>query len=469
MTAFTRLLLLTGLVLGYSARAQNPQSFTLEQAQAYAVEHAFDVLNARYEAEVASREVKETTAQGLPQINGTIEYNNYIDIPVQVAQGDVFGLPMFLNEFLGGVSAATGVPINAPPSDPDAISEFQFGADQTATGGIQATQLIFDGSYFVGLKASRSYAEAMSQGVRKSEADVKRSVAEAYHLALLADENVGILRASLELVQNSFEETQKLYEAGFLEALDVDQLQLSVSDIESRLRYAELQQGAALDYLKFTMGMPLNADIALTSEVESLLANVDPALLQNSFDPTLLPEYKVQRSYVELAGLGVKLEKARRMPSISAFYTNQRNAQRFEFDFFDSNGRWYPIQLWGVQMRIPIFSSGLGYHSIQKAKVKELQAQAALNQIEQGARLEYRNARIEFENALEQRRIQRSNLELAERIFDRTQTKYGEGLSSSLELTQVRNQLLTAQGSYINATLQVLNARVRLQKALNNL
>ncbi len=469
MTPFTRLLLLTGLVLGYTARAQEPQSFTLEQAQAYAVEHAFDVLNARYEAEVASREVKETRTQGLPQINGTIEYNNYIDIPVQVAEGDVFGLPMFLNEFLGGVSAATGVPINAPPTDPNAISEFQFGADQTATAGIQATQLIFDGSYFVALKASRSYAEAMRQGIRRSEADVRKSVAEAYHLALVAEENIEVLRASFELVQRSFEETRQLFEAGFLEALDVDQLQLSVSDIESRLRYAELQQGAALDYLKFTMGLQLTTDIALSSEVETLLANVDPVLLQNNFDPTLLPEYKVQRSYVELAGLGVQLEKARRMPSISAFYTNQRNAQRFEFDFFDSNGRWYPIQLWGVQMRIPIFSSGLGHHSIQKAKVKELQAQAALNQIEQGARLEYRNARIEFENALEQRRIQRSNLELAERIFDRTQTKYGEGLSSSLELTQVRNQLLTAQGSYINATLQVLNARVRLQKALNNL
>lgn len=469
MTPLTRILLLTGLVLAYGAQAQEPQSFTLEQAQAYAVEHAFDVMNARYEADVASREVKETRTQGLPQVNGTIEYNNYIDIPVQVAQGEVFALPTFLNEFLGGVSAVTGVPINAPPADPDAISEFQFGADQTATAGIQATWLIVDGSYIVALKAARSYAEAMRQGINRSEADVRKSVAEAYHMALVADENVNILRESLELVQTSFNETQKLYEAGFLEALDVDQLQLSVSDIESRLRYAELQEGAALDYLKFTMGLPLTSDITLSSAIEGLLSSVDPALLQNNFDPTMLPDYKVQRSNVELAGLGVKLEKARRMPSLSAFYTNQRNAQRFEFDFFDTDGRWFPIQLWGVQMRIPIFSSGLGYHSIQKAKVKELQAQAALNQIEQGARLEYRNARIEFENALEQRRIQRSNLELAERIFDRTQTKYSEGIASSIELTQVRNQLLTAQGNYINATLQVLNARVRLQKALNTI
>ncbi len=442
-------------------------NLSLEEAQRYAIENGFEVRNARLEALAAEREVKETLSQGLPQLNASLEYNNFIDIPVQVARGDVFALPTFLTQFLGGVSQATGVPINAPPADPDAISEFQFGANQTATAGIQATQLVFDGSYFIGVKASRAYADAMREGVRKSETEKLRAVAEAYHMALVARENARILRESLSLIESTLNETQQLFEAGFVEALDVDQVQLSKSDLESRIRYAELQGDAAVDFLKFTIGAPLSVSLQLTSTIDALIDEVSPALLSSAFDPKALPEYKVQQRYTELAGLGVKLERSKLLPSVGAFYTNQRNAQRFEFDFFDGDGRWYPIQLWGIQLNMPIFGSGLAKHRIEKAKVEQLRAEAALNQLEQGAILEYRTARIEFENALEQRRIQRANLELADRIFERNRIKYAEGLTSSFELTQVRNQLLTAQGNYINATLQVLNARVRLNKALN--
>lgn len=469
-TTLPRLVFIGALLLSQAGFGQaEVKRFSLVQAQEYAVEHAFAVKNSRLEALVAEREVKETFRQGLPQINGSLEYNNFIDIPVQVAQGDVFALPPFLNEFLGGVSQSTGVPINAPQTDPNAIQEFQFGADQTVTAGIQATQLIFDGSYFVGVQASRSYASAMREGIRQTEAETRKSVAEAYHTALVAKENSRILRESLELLEQSMSETEALFEAGFAEELDVDQIALSVADLESRIRYATLQADAALDLLKFNMGLSLLVEVELTDTIDQLLGSDEPGLLQAKFDPQTLPDYRVQENYVELAGLGVKLERARLMPSIGAFYSNQRNAQRFAFDFFDANERWYPIQLWGVQMNVPIFGSGIAKQRIEKAKVELLRAEAALEQIEQGARLEYRSARIEFENALEQRRIQKRNLELAERIFSRTQVKYSEGVTSSLELTQVRNQLLTAQGNYIGATLEVLNSRVRLNKALNNL
>lgn len=465
----TVLTLLAALMMLGATAQESPLRLTLSDARHYAVEHAFEVKNARLDALSAEREVKETLARGLPQLNGSVEYNNFIDIPIQVARGDVFGLPSFINDFLGGVSQATGVPINAPNTDPNAIQEFQFGASQTVTAGIQATQLVFDGSYFIALQASRSYANAMRESIRKSESEVLQGVSEAYHTALVSGENTRILRESLELIESTFNETRQLYDAGFAEELDLDQLELSVADLRSRIRYAELQNEAALDLLKFRMGMPLGAPIELSSTIEELIADNDPALLQAGFDPRMLPEYKVQRSYVELAGLGVKLERAKLLPSIGAFYTNQRNAQRFEFDLFDRNGRWYPIQLWGIQMNVPIFGSGLARHRIERSKVELLRAEAALEQLEQGARLEHRLARIEFENALEQRTIQRSNLTLAERIFNRSRIKYTEGLSSSIELTQVRNQLLTAQGNYINSTLQVLNARIRLNKALNNL
>lgn len=455
------------LSLPVSAQVET-HTFSLAEAQAYALEHAFANRNSRLEAEVARREVKETTAQGLPQINGSLEYNNYIDIPVQVAQGDVFAFPPYLTNFLGGVAAETGVPLNAPAADPDAISEFQFGASQQVTAGISATQLIFDGAYFVGLQASKAYAEAMAQGTLKTEAETRLAVAEAYHTVLVARENQRILGESRDLLESSLIETQALLETGFAETLDVDQLELSLADLDSRIRYAEMQADAALDLLKFRMGMPLEHVLELSDELEALLTGGESSLLQTTFNPQGIPDYKMQLNYVELAELGVKLEKSKLLPSISGFYNYQRNAQRFEFDFFDFDQKWYPIQIWGVQMRVPIFASGLTHHRIQKAKVEALRADAALTQIEEGIKLEYRAARIEFDNALAQREIQNANLQLAQRIFERNQIKYNEGLASSLELTQVRNQLLTAQGNYINATLSLLNAKARLNKALNN-
>ena len=463
LLTFSALFFLSSLV-----SAQNVTALSLEQAQQYAIDHAFAVKNARLDAAKAEREVKETLSQGFPQINGSIDYNNYIDIPTQVAPADAFGFPPYITEFLGGVAQETGVPLNAPPADPDGVTEFQFGAPQTITAGIQATQLIFDGSFFVGVQAQKAYADAMASGIRQSEVDTKDAVASAYHTALIAKENQSILSQSRAVLESTLNETQALFENGFAEEQDVDQLRLSLADLDSRIQYAEQQAKVALDMLKFQIGMDLNDDVTLTDTIESLTGSDDMRLLSVPMNVNQNPQVMVQEKYVRLAELGVKNEKARLLPSIGGFYTYQQNAQREEFNFLDSDGRWFPIQLWGIQMNVPLFGSTLGHQRIEKAKVDLARAEEALLQIQKGAELEYRSAKIDFENALSQKQIQQDNMALAQRIFDRTQIKYNEGVASSFELSQAQNQLLTSQGSYINATLQLLNSRSRLNKALNN-
>ena len=219
------LALALALLMGSAIQAQSGIRLTLEEAQAVAAERAYAVRYASFDKDQAASTTRETIASGFPQISGSVEYNRYIDIPTQVSSGDMFGFPDYLTTFLGGVAQATGVPLDAPPTDPNAIQEFQFGAEQTMTAGITATQLVFSPSYFVGIQAAKAYASAMEAAESSSIADARRAAGEAYAAALAADQNVAILREAEALATDAFEQTRALVEAGLAEATDADQLE----------------------------------------------------------------------------------------------------------------------------------------------------------------------------------------------------------------------------------------------------
>ena len=387
------------ILLPLLSKSQSFQ-FSLAEAQAYAVENSYSMKFALMDQASAERDVKLTAASGLPQINASLDYNNYIDIPTQVAPADAFGFPDYLTNFLFNVSQETGINLDAPAVDSDAISELQFGAPQTVTAGISASQLIFDGSYFVGKKAAKAYADLMRKSVSSSETDVKAQVAESYHMVLVARKNVSILEDSKDLVESSAAETEELFKSGFAEEQDLDQLQLTLADSKARINFASKQADIALDLLKFNLGLPLTADLLLTDDVESLIAaGTDP--LGVPFSLSNVPQIKVQEGNVGLSELSVKNEQAKRLPSISAFYNYQRNAQRDDFSFLDFDQKWYPIQLWGVQMSMPIFGGFSKKHSIAKAKIDLERATLVLKQMSAGAELEYATALNEYSNSIE--------------------------------------------------------------------
>ena len=447
--------------------AQSSIRLTLEEAQSIAAERAYGVRYAKIDKDEAASSTREIVASGFPQIGGSVEYNRYIDIPTQVSSGDVFGFPDYLTTFLGNVSQETGVPLNAPPPDPNAIQEFQFGAAQTMTAGITANQLVFSPSYFVGIQAARAYASAMEAAESQSVADARQAAGEAYAAALAADENVALLQEALALAQHSFEQTQALVQEGLAESTDADQLELTVNDIRQQLTAAESMAAIALDALKFSLGMPLETTVILADNFETLASAFNGAsVLGTPFDANRLPEIQTQSRNLELSELGIRNEKAAGLPSIGAFYTNQRNAQRDAFDFF-GKGSWYPIQLVGVQMSIPIWSSFAGKERLYQAELTRDRAATALDQLTQAAILEYRAAFNEYTASLEQRQQAQRGLELADRILQKTRVRFQEGLASSFDLTQAQNQRLSAQGSLTQATLRWLNAHLRLQRSLN--
>lgn len=448
------------------AQAQDAVRVSLAEAQQYAVEHSFAVRNARLDAESADRRIKELTAIGLPQVSGDLDYQNFLDIPVQVAPADAFGFPDYLNVFLADVSDETGVPLNAPEIDPNAITELQFGTKHTATAGVTVTQLIFDGSYFVGLQAAKLSALLSQDQITKSEQDTRDEVAQAYHTVLISQRNAEILKESRELLAQSAAETEALVKAGFAETQDYDQLSLNIADLDTRILYAEQQTGVAKQLLQFQMGLPLGAPIELTDNLDNLISD-DLALLSVPFNPANTIEYKLQTNVLELQKLNTRNERMKGYPTLGAFYNYQQNAYRDEFDFFDFDQSWYPTQLWGVRLDVPIFGSFQGKHRIAQASVEERKAEITLEQVEEGAILEHATAQSEFEFALNNYQNQERSVSLAQSIFNKTNIKYTEGLATSFELTQADNQLLQAQGNYVQAMLELLNARTRLARSLN--
>ena len=459
-----RLLFVLCLIPGLLS-AQTSLQVSLVEAQKYAVENSFRVQNAQLDASAANSRIKELTSIGLPQVSGSATYQNFIDIPTQVAPADAFGFPDYLTQFLGEVSQETGVPINAPPSDPDALSELQFGTAQNMSAGISVSQLIFDGSYFVGLQAAKQSALLQQDLITKSEMDTRDEVANSYYTCLVAQRNADLMEQSKDLLLASASDTEALVKAGFAEQQDLDQLSLNISGLETRITYAKQQVEVAKKLLKFQMGLPLNQALDLTDQLNEMITE-DMGMLTASFNANGTIEYILQESVVELQGLNVKNEKMRGYPQVAGFYQYQANAFSDEFSFFDASQNWYPTQLWGVQLNVPIFNSFQGRHRIAQADVELQKSQLQLEQVASGAALEHATAQTEYAFALSNYQNQENSLDLARRIFETTQIKYNEGLSTSFELSQANNQLLTAQGNYVGAMLTLFNARTRLARSL---
>lgn len=436
--------LLIAVALGFVSLGTAQQALTLAAAKEYAVKNAFQVKSKSFDAQTAKLQTEELIAVGLPQINGSIQYQNFIDRPTSILPGDFFGRP--------GQNVAV-----------------QFGVPQTLTAGISASQLLFDGSWLIGLQASKAYAALQNKNIAKSEIEVKRATEEAYHLAVIAQESIALLTASRDLLKSTLDHTQALKKEGFVEAQDVEQLSLSLNELEARIRNAETQAKIAKNLLKFTIGMNIDEEITLADNSKTILDSFNAQLVQTPFSADNLIDNQILKDGLALQKLSVKNQQARLLPNMAAFYSVQRQAQRQEFNFFDGSQPWYPTQIWGLSMNVPILSGGAKMKGIQKAGVEVKRMEETLAFSTNAAKLEYQVGMAEYTNATQNVDLAMQSYNLASSILNKTQIKFDQGTSSSFELSRQTSQLLQAQVTLIQARLSLMNAQTRLSKSLNAL
>jgi len=425
------------LTLGSVAQRE----LSLVKAQTLGAENAYAMQRARIDVQVAARDVKELLATGLPQVSASFDVNHFLDIPTQVVPASSFD----------------------PEAPEDLVLELSFGTTQTATAGFNASQLIFSGSYLVGLKASQVFADAKALAVDATEVETRRMVAEAYATALAAEANVEMLDRALTLVKSSEQELRELANEGLVESVDADQLQLTRQALEQQLSTGRLQAELTKQLLLFQCGLDVDEDVVLTDDLEVLTTVTVPEAVQGNLNLSAIPALEEQRRYVALAELDVQNRRAEGLPQVAAFYSNSTQAFRDpEFPVLADQNNWYPSQIVGLSVNMPIWTSFGGKQRVEKAKLQVLTAESGLEQMESAARLEHANAKATFLDAQAALVTAKAQRDLANRILTRIESGHKEGVRSSFELNTAQNQLLEAEGKLIGAQLAWLTAQQRL-------
>ena len=441
--SLTKLKIVAFLFLQTVSLHAQENSFTLQQAIDYALKNQTSIRNAQIDEEIAAGKVNELIGAGTPQLSGTADLNNFIDIPVSFVPG----------EFFGG-DAGTFLPV-------------RFGQQFSASAGISLSQLLFDGSYLVGLQASKTYLELSRKQTRQSRTETAVNVSKAYFGALVSNARLGFIEANLQRIKKLLDDTRALQEAGFAEKLDVDRIELNYNNLsvekEKILRFRLISYAL----LKFQMGFPPDKELTLSDPLDEMALKApdvpETLRLENR------PEFQVLTVSRQLQSLDLKRNKAAYLPSLVAFgrfsYFNARNS----FDIFQPGLRWFPTTLIGAQLNIPIWDGLQKNARISQSRLNLQKVDNALEQMKNGFRLEMESARINFMNYMESLAIVRKNRELATEIARVSKIKYESGVGSGLELVNAESDLREAEANYFNTLYETIIARIDLDKSAGSL
>lgn len=413
--------------------------FSLKQAVAYSMVHNYGVINSGKDLQIAKLKIKESLAQGLPQVNTAVEYKDNIARPVFILPGKLTGRP------------GQGIPV-------------QFGTRFNANFSGSITQLIFDGRYFIGLKAARITLERTSKEFFKNKLAVQEQVSDAYFDVLSVAESVHIIDSTLRVTQKLANETKQIYKSGMATETDVEQLDLLVSNLKASDTYLRNQYGIAQAFLKFYLGLGEKDSIVLTQTLPELIwqKTHNPLLLQ-TFNIANNIDYQTVQKNIALAGLKIKLAKAAFIPSLNAIVNYQTQAQRNVWNFFKTGQKWFQSASYGITMSIPILSSGARMAKLKQAKIAYDQAQVLERQTAARLNIQYQTEKNDFRNALSVYHNKLANRKVAEKIYRKTAEKYTHGMASSLDLLNTHNQFLKAESDYITAGLNLLKSAEKLE------
>lgn len=426
------------------SQAQEVAQLTLNESILYAIENNYVTKNARLETMISKATVKETTARGLPQIDGSFNLDYNPKIPV------VF-LP---NE-----------PPFGDPSNPSSVIPARFGVSYSSGLGVTVSQMIFDGSFFIGLRAAKTLTQLTDFDLVKAENDVVENVKKAYYGVLVNQERIRLAESNLSRIDSLLKETKALNEAGFAERIEVSRIQVQRNNTYSQLERTRTAWELSKELLKIQMGMPLTMDIEISETLQDLnpREDLDQLLAEEGENRIELDQLDMQ---IQLQHYDLKNNTSQYMPTITFNGNIRRNGAGNELNTVFNRLNWFGSSLLGVSMQIPIFDGLAKSARIQKNRYTIHQMENQRLYMKDNFTNEVYSAKASLKNDLNILDVQRENLDLAQEVFNIAKIKYQEGIGSNLEVVDADAALTEAEINYLAALYDGLISKVNLEKAL---
>lgn len=446
------------IFLVYSAALSSQVSFSVDEAQSYAIKNSVEIKKSQISALDANSQVKEFKAIGLPTVNAFVNYQYFPAVPRQPLED-------FISPSIYGVLFEEGVIPQRELGPPD-VFQFTFVQPNQLSTGIEANTLLFDGSYLYGLKAAKFYRDLVRKEADVTEYNLKNQILKAYASVLIAEENKLVIKNNLDNISKSLNDFEVLYQNGFAELIDVERLTLSFDNLSNELNKIDQLIALSKNLLKFQMNYPLNEDILLTENMNSFIEKYQILSLLEEEDVSYQnrPEYGVIEAGQLLNDLDYKRTRAGYLPSARAFASAQANLLRQNLFDNDETG-FIPQAVVGVSLNIPIYDGGDKSAKLQRIKLNQEKTAQEKYQFEQSVVFQTQNAKIQYNTALNTLENRKKALEINQSIYNKTLIKFKEGVGSSLEVTQAESSLLQAQSAYTNALYDQLNAIISLKEA----
>lgn len=481
-------LIVTTVVMGVSVMSQGEEpvlTLDLKGAVEYAIANNKNLMNARQELIKSDKSVWEAISQGLPQVDATMDYMNYFNYELEFQFGPSEDFT-FTQEQLNSAASQTlqefsGVPMAGldPVTNQDlynhSAGNYYDGVLQgmmpastilmsdQMTAKLQVGQLIFSGQYIVGIQTAKLAKMISQQVLDNSESETKETVVNAYYLVLISESSLEKVKQNLENLRVMLEQTRKMYETGMAESIDVDQFSVTVNQLENSRRAMERNLEMNYNMLRFALGLPADTKITLTDDLNTLFEEAEAAeLLMTDFNKETNIAYQILNSQTEISKKMWDLEKWNYGPTISGFYNYNIKLRSTEFDMT-------PNHLAGFSLNLPLFSSGMRAAKTAQARIDYEIAERKEEIL--GDQLELQESQLKYnlQSSLDNYFVQEENVEVAQRVLDNYRRKYQQGMVSSLDVTQANSNYLEAESSYLTAVFEVMNAKIQLEKLMNNL
>ena len=434
------LLLLTGGI-NYPQAINSELNLTLKEAQDYAILHNKMMISAQLDVQSSKLALWETISAGLPQLSASGSFEDNLKLMTTLLPGEFFGQP------------GTKIPVT-------------FGSQYNSGASIQATMLLFNAPFYIGIETTKLAQKLSSDNLKKSELDTKESVSTAYFLILVSEKSLEILDKNISNLNETLKSTRAMYSAGMAEQTDIDQMVSNVTMVENSR--SSMQRAIELNYnlLRFQLGVTADTKIILKETLESLIREVNvEALLSQQFDHTKNVDYRLIEGQEQMSSLMLKTQKATVLPSLAGFYNYGVNGMGEKV----SNQQWFRNSMIGMQLSVPIFASGQRNIKIKRAQISLEKARTTKDMITDQLKLQEKQLRYNLVNANIQYRSQKDNVEVSKRVFASMENKFRQGMASSLDLTQANSLFLQAENNYISSLMNLFQTKLALDKLLNKI